>query len=772
MNYFEKIKLFIIRFNLIKILALLFPIILALYLFNPFDNTINFYWDQSLVLQDKSVFTSSFYFFQERFGFGVYGYYLNFTVYSLFSFLFGPEKGMDVAMILLIQAAFWGMYLFLKEITQSPNKFNLYLLSLIYIVSIETQLNVYRSVISQNFLWGLLPLAAYFTIKVIRNKSLWWQVGLAITLFFFQVSFSHPTSVINYVLIIGLTLLLYLVSGKISWNKLVRIIAINIIVFFPIFLQIALMNKEVSGYIYNSSNPFGGDFVLSWYELGKARFQLSNIFRFNYFLISQVNTDTFDNESLLRISDNKISQALSIYSQLNFINLGIFLIILMPIIGTKKGLLNFKNSLLKIWSTIKTIFKTKIFKSNVGESTKNESKILEVQERIETPKSVIIYTITTFSAFFGVATMAMFQGPLLQFFGLIFKFAPSVFLLYRYLDVKFGAVFLTLILLALASTQNILKSKKTKQFVNIFLIILNIFYLGFFSTKFYISPYSQLEIPKEYAQTCNYLKQNSLRTIKFPYSYDFLHFTEISGQKVLSNDVFNQNCDQPLLSFRTLQVNDELSIIKLYDLMITNPSSFQNQMQNLGIDTLVVDKKFVPNNNWYRIFSEEQKTSLIDQIDVNFKAQKVSENEYFRVYKFSPVQPFYISNGTLEYQKYNPTEYKLKINNITSDTKLEFQYSFGNWSITDPNSKYLLGNSLLANYKGRNYNNTWDIKFKDLELDCPESYCQKNGDGSFNLNLTLWYRPQIIFEELMALFVIIVLGYSSFKLYKKFYVSK
>ena len=262
----------------IKLAAIFIPLLIALYIYNPFDNTLTFYWDQSYLLEDKNIFYNLFFFMQERFGFGAYGYYLNFIVYSIFSFIFGPGKGMDITMILLIQSAFWGVYLLLKEITQAKNKLIIYLLALLYVVSFETQLNVYRTVIAQNFLWGLLPLVLFLTIKVLRSNLIRWQIYLAIALFFFQVSFAHPTSVLNYSFVLSAVLVLSFFRSKISAAKIIRIITLNILVFFPILLQILLMNAEVSGFIYNSNNTFGGDYILSWFDVAKERFYLSNIF--------------------------------------------------------------------------------------------------------------------------------------------------------------------------------------------------------------------------------------------------------------------------------------------------------------------------------------------------------------------------------------------------------------------------------------------------------------------------------------------------------------
>jgi hypothetical protein len=766
-NIFASPKVFYIKNITIKLVPFLIPLFVALYLYNPFDNTFSFYWDQTILLQDKSIFTSSFYFFQERFGFGVYGYYLNYIVYSIFSYIFGPEKGIDIMMIALVQTAFWGAFLFLKEVTRSVSNLNIYLLALIYIVSIETQMNVYRTILGQNFLWGFLPLACYFTLKVIKEKSFKWQLALASTLFFLQVSFAHPTSILNYAFIVGLTMLLSLIYTKFNLAKFIRIVVINIIVFLPILLQIILINREVSGYIYNSSNAFAGDFILSWYELGKARFELRNILRLDYFLESQIRTDSYNQESLLRLANTKISNVFSIYSWFNIINLGFFVIIFLPILQFSKSEFLVFLKKIKVW----LLSKLKPFKlrNKAEKNLPSKNNNLEKNEiKLETNK-VKVYVVSVLSAMFAVSVMGMFQGPLLQFFGLVYKIVPSVFLLYRYLDAKFGIVFIFIILLAVASTYSLIKSDKLKFGINIFLIIINIIYFGFFSTKYFISPYGQVELPAEYSSACSFLKNNAFRTMKFPYSYDFLHFTNLSNNQVLSNDVFNQNCNQSVLAIRTLPTQDEIEIIKTYDLMVTNPEKFKQKIQELSIDTIMVDKQFIPNYSWYRISSEEEKDLLIKKIDSNYSQNKVYENNYLAIYKFSSVQPFYISNGNLEYSKINPTHYNLTINNITSNSTLEFQYSYGNWSITKPNTKYLLPDSMFNHYKGRGFNNSWSINFSSLQQNCVSSYCQKNEDESYNLNLELWYKPQVVFEEFMLVYLLSLLAIFSYQLKYKYY---
>jgi|GEM_PF-4163285 hypothetical protein len=718
----------------IKFAAIFIPILISIFLFNPFDNTLTFYWDQSYLLEDKNVFSNLFFFMQERFGFGAYGYYLNFIVYSTFSFIFGPGKGMDITMILLIQSAFWGVYLLLKEITQANNKLVIYLLALLYIVSFETQLNVYRTVIAQNFLWGLLPLVLFLTIKVLRSNLIRWQIYLAITLFFFQVSFAHPTSVVNYSLVLSAVLILSFFRNKISLAKIIRIIVLNILVFSPILIQILLMSSEVSGFIYNSNNTFGGDFILSWYELGKDRFNLSNILRLNYFLESQIRTDTFDGEYLLRLSNLKINNAFNVYTLASILNLGLFAIIIFPLVQGRKILNKLNN-----------------------QASKNDLNI---------------YSYSAFFAMFSIAIMAMFQGPLLQLFGLVYRIIPTVFLLYRYLDAKFGVVFILIILIAVAASQKIIQGKIVQQLITVFLILLNVLYLGFLSTKFYVSPYSQLEIPSQYNDTCEYLKNNSFRTIKVPYSYDFLQFSEISDRKVLSNDVFTQNCNHPIITTRSLSGDSEFSIINLYNSMQSNPEQFKKDINYLGIDTLMVDKKFVPNKSWYRIYSEEQKQELISNLEVNFKENNVFENEYFIIYEFESTSAFEIDSGELIPIKNSPTDYSLQIKNISKDTNLEFQYAFSNWRITDYSSKYFLGNNLFQHTKGRGFNNKWSIKLTDLQNNCPETYCTKNNDGSYNLNLELWYQPQIVYQEIMIIFIAILLSYISISTYSHLYVKK
>lgn len=794
-KYFPSIKNSSLRNIILKIIPFLIPLGIALYLYNPFDNVFSFYWDQTILLQDKSIFTSSFYLFQERFGFGVYGYYINYIVYSIFNLIFGPEKGIDIMMIALVQTAFWGTFLFIKEITRNISNFNVYLVALIYIISIEAQMNVYRTIIGQNFLWGFLPLTCYFTLKVIKENSIKWKFALAFTLLFLQVSFAHPTSIINYALVIGLTMLLSIVSTKFNLSKIIKIAVINIFVFLPILFQILLVNREVAGFIYNSSNAFSEGFVLSWYELGVGRFELRNILRLDYFLESQIRSETFNQESLVRIANTQISDIFNIYSWLSFINLGFFIIIFLPILqfgnifskSLKQKLVSPNKKLsIKYFLKYFTNLNFNFFKPN----NKKKEKLLLAKNKLqaklgddkiinkevytigifekgilenENNKAVLTYTITALIAMLGVGILAMFQGPLLQLFGLIFKIVPSVFLLYRYLDAKFGVIFILFILLAISAAYNVIKSKKVKIAINVFLIFINIFYLGFFSTKYFISPYSQVEIPSEYSETCTYLKNNSFRTIKFPYSYDFLHFTNVSDKQVLSNDIFNQNCEHSLLSIRTLPSGDETEIIKIYDLMVTSPDQFKQRMVDLSIDTIIVDKQFIPNYSWYRISTESEKSTLINQIDTNYSQNKAYENKYFAVYEFKPASPFYLSNGNIAFNKANSTHYDLKINNITSDTTLEFQYTFGSWNLTKPNTKYLLPDNLFSHYKGRGFNNSWSINYSSLNQNCPNSYCQKNEDGSYNLSLQLWYKPQVIFEEFMIIYIVIL---SSMVLYK------
>jgi hypothetical protein len=726
----------------------LIPLVLSLIYLYPFDGKFYYFWDQSILLSDKSSFWDGFYIFQERNGLGNLGYYIIFSFYSIFNLLFSPLLGWYLQTISIVTVAFWGIFLLTSEIERIAKNYwnkdggpekkkdktaglnfkledtikkyipllisNNYstilkiLLATFYVVNLDTQLNVFRLQLAQNFFWSFIPLCSFLLMRILQKRNYLSWVGYGLSLLFLFISFSHPSQTLNYFFVSGVFVLLLIIFSKIKWERLIYVSVLNGLIFLPIFIQMVTSYNNISESIYTSGNFSEWEVVREWFSGQSDRFKTHNILSYNF------STEAFNPIYSIPWPDFIIAEQNRTHNNLSgnpiyYFNLSLLVLLVTSLFGY--NLLRFKRYL--------------------------------------------FVSYFWFLFIFSVAFMGMFEGVFNSLFNYLVKIVPQIFMFYRFLDQKFGSVFYLFLITLLFVTVITQKNKTVKIFYTSWIaLIVFVTFLNFSVVRPYSSPNNRAYIPEEYPQTCEKIKENSFRTLKFPYSKDYLNTVRLDDQtRIISNDFFLANCNHPIISVRTNGLQEEKEWRLMYKNLISNPEKFLDNLQEYSIDSLLVEKHFIPNHRFYDVGSEQEKNYLIKQIENNYQEKVILDNQYFTIYKFADASPLSLvgndkNEERIDYQRISPTLYKLNIDNFNQDSKLLFKFDFNrNWALSTNYSP--IGINSVNLFPQEEYDqsfNSWKLNYKSIASNCEPRFCKKNDDGSLDLNLTLFLNTQRYFE--------------------------
>ena len=197
----------------------------------------------------------------------------------------------------------------------------------------------------------------------------------------------------------------------------------------------------------------------------------------------------------------------------------------------------------------------------------------------------------------------------------------------------------------------------------------------------------------------------------------------------------------------------------------------------------------------YWIKNSQYLKSTLNILVKQSKLELIQSNKYFDLYKIneSNVVPVIYSSGPLSFQKINPTKYNIYIT-IKGEQKLVFNQSFDNqWNLfikkignlcsteyiySSFNTKecynannYFDLSSLVFLYKApllenthhilNKFSNVWTLNENYIKTNFSKEYYHVNKDGSINVKLTLYYKPQnfaylgILSEGLIIIFCLL-----------------
>jgi len=136
-----------------------------------------------------------------------------------------------------------------------------------------------------------------------------------------------------------------------------------------------------------------------------------------------------------------------------------------------------------------------------------------------------------------------------------------------------------------------------------------------------------------------------------------------------------------------------------------------------------------------------------ENLDNNYL--KILENNLFIVYKVNEFTPLInVKGSTLKYEMVSPVMFKVNLENIKNQAKLNLMLSFNkNWHIyldkNDKTNKLLEKNLFNRTHKYANdYANSWIIDTNYIKQNFSKNNYTINKDGTLNFKVIVYYTPQ------------------------------
>jgi len=255
-------------------------------------------------------------------------------------------------------------------------------------------------------------------------------------------------------------------------------------------------------------------------------------------------------------------------------------------------------------------------------------------------------------------------------------------------------------------------------------------------------------------------QEEFFRTAEVPRRFRWVIFT---------NNHPNVNLDGVLFYSESLEFYKTNLVLKNKNEKIVN--FFDKNYSNYFLDIASVKYITVPprdlqyNRDFWEIFYDEKRQFYIDELDKKDYLKKINigtgelvvyENENYRPHIYTTREEekihWEVPFEKVEFVQKNPTEYKISLKNLSKKTYLNFSESFHpNWKIRAgefgwfsallhrdyffPDEFHLKNNANLSTFK---------IDPNFIKENYPGSYTQ-NPDGSIDVELTLFFKPQSYF---------------------------
>jgi hypothetical protein len=289
-------------------------------------------------------------------------------------------------------------------------------------------------------------------------------------------------------------------------------------------------------------------------------------------------------------------------------------------------------------------------------------------------------------------------------------------------------------------------------------------------------------IPEEYKIVATYINNdNSIKRIMpLPYNEStWLNTTfNYEGYNLFSyllpeKQIYNRNNG-------AFSQYNSLFMTKIGDDIQNHKKNLYIDMQSLNIDTIIYEG-FVDEADRFKVNEDQQKNINYLNNQKNLYLDKdFGEIKIYRLNK-SFIKS-YINSNNLSFQKINPIKYKLYIKDIKNNQDLSFLESFdNNWHLylnqnpkyswcqklqlynnngnsvveCQSNQRFFEGEELSYLYKKsifddthklvNDYANQWAIDPEYIKNNFDKSYYKENPDGSIDIELTLYFKPQSYF---------------------------
>jgi hypothetical protein len=323
-----------------------------------------------------------------------------------------------------------------------------------------------------------------------------------------------------------------------------------------------------------------------------------------------------------------------------------------------------------------------------------------------------------------------------------------------------------------------------KKVIIVFLSVWSIFFIGVNIISFKNNDIFQLSnIPDSYYEINQHLPSNG-RVLVLPLGWVtkfvwtegftsgffniFLANYEIVGQNIIEGP----------------SINTQQKIKQLTDCFSSNCSEIESLIDSLSLRYIVLFKNAI---DLSKDFNSNEKLSYDNNIfylEDNKIINKIYEGEDYVIYEFNNnLGGSKIRSKNIQYTNINPTKYKLTIKNITEKQSLEFLESYhNNWKLyLNPTTFIDEECSIIQKYNSQDkiitecennqktnridslgyiwkkslfedshkivydYANQWTIDPDYIRSNFDKSMYRENPDGSIDVELTLYFQPQIYF---------------------------
>lgn len=151
---------------------------------------------------------------------------------------------------------------------------------------------------------------------------------------------------------------------------------------------------------------------------------------------------------------------------------------------------------------------------------------------------------------------------------------------------------------------------------------------------------------------------------------------------------------------------------------------------------------------------ELDKIKWLKKIDIGTKELVVYENKDYRPHIYQTLQKETITENVpyskIDYTFINPTEYKVKLRNVTTPLFINFSESFHkDWKMRAGDFTWFKVLTEKNYFIPDNNHFKNDAQLNSFSIDpasiCKSYECIKNPDGTYDIDLTLYFRPQSYF---------------------------
>jgi hypothetical protein len=345
------------------------------------------------------------------------------------------------------------------------------------------------------------------------------------------------------------------------------------------------------------------------------------------------------------------------------------------------------------------------------------------------------------------------------------------------------------------------KSKNTAIFLSITLVFLFAYNTRPIITKEIETMFIPRNTYSDYTKFNSFISENNniFRIISLPRESKWLSYSNekssLSSIYIIENNVWKDilNTDENINS------SIEEKIIEIYKKDYSN-----TLLDNSNIKYVVVPIRDIGNDdNFFRFYGEQSNPNIrdwyineLDKIDwlekkdLGFNELVVYENKDYkdRIYLTQEPETIYkdIPDKKVEFTQITPAEYKVKISNLDGVEYLNFVETFDpNWKIRIGDfdwHKVLYDNNYFINDSKHNKSeigfNSFELSKDYIKANLDKSMYKENPDGSIDIELTLYFKPQsyfylgIIISGTTLILCLSYLGYTFYRQRKQGILSK